>query len=210
MQALMVRGLPAFLLLGLLSACTDFGGDEDHDSEIISRVELTFTPEAGGAPLVYEFTDPDGDGGVSGTAERIELAAGTTYALTIRFENGLADPPEDLTQEIEAEAEEHFVFVLGDVTGPGSVVSGALLNHAYADLESDYGTNAIGEDLPVGLRNTITTDAAGSGELRVVLRHLPELNGEPQKSGELPGAFADGDDLPGAVDVDVVFELVIS
>lgn len=210
MQALTVRGLAAFLLLGLLSGCTDFEGDHDHDSEIISRVELTFTPEAGGAPLVFEFTDPDGDGGVSGVAERIELAAGTTYTLTIRFENGLADPPEDLTQEIEAEAEEHFVFVLGDVTGPGSVVSTALLTHAYDDLESDYGTNTIGEDLPVGLRNMITTDAAGSGELRVVLRHLPELNGEPQKSGDLPGLLAEGEDLPGGVDVDIAFEFVIS
>jgi hypothetical protein len=168
MQIRTVRGCLASLaglFASLLGACSDFGADQDHDSEIISRVELTFTPEGGGTPLVFEFTDPDGDGGMSGTADRIELAAGTTYALSVRFENGLVDPPEDLTVEIEAEAEEHFVFVLGD--------SPTLLTHAYADLESDYGMNAIGEDLPVGLRNTITTDAAGSGELRIVLRHLP-------------------------------------
>jgi hypothetical protein len=194
---------------GLLSACTGLDGDDDHDTEIISRIELTFTPETG-TPLVFEFNDPDGDGGASGVADRIELAAGTTYALSIRFENGLADPPEDLTDEIEAEAEEHFVFVLGDVTGPASTVSTALLTHAYADLESDYGMNAIGDDLPVGLRNTIITDAAGTGELRIVLRHLPELNGTPQKSGDLPESLAAGDDLPGGVDVDIVFELVIS
>jgi hypothetical protein len=208
-----IRTVAIFMLAVSLSlslgACIDDGGPNDDDNEIISRVELTFTPETG-APLVFAFDDPDGDGGVSGVAERIELAADTTYALSIRFENGLADPPEDLTEEIEAEAEQHLVFVLGDVAGPASTVVPALLTHAYADLESDYGTNAIGEDLPVGLRNTVSTDAAGTGELRIILRHLPELNGEPQKSGELPGAFADGDDLPGAVDVDVVFELVIS
>jgi hypothetical protein len=202
MQARSVRGLAWFLLAGLFSACGDFDGNDDHDSEIISRVELTFTPEAGGAPLVFEFTDPDGDGGTSGVAERIELAAGTTYALSIRFENGLADPPEDLTGEIEAEAEEHWVFVIGD--------SPTLLTHAYADVESDYGMNAIGDDLPLGLHNTISTDAAGNGELRIVLRHLPELNGEPQKSGELLEQLAAGEDLPGSVDVDIVFELVIS
>jgi hypothetical protein len=197
-----IRGWAPFLLAGLLSSCTADDGDHDHDSEIISRVELTFTPEGGGAPLVFEFTDPDGDGGTSGIAERIELAAGTTYELSIRFENDLVDPAEDITDEIEAEAEEHFVFVLGD--------SPALLTHAYADLESDYGMNAVGEDLPVGLLNTITTDAAGSGELRIVLRHLPELNGEPQKSGELPASLAAGEDLPGIVDVDIAFEFVIS
>jgi hypothetical protein len=205
-----IRGCALVLLAGLLSACTDFESDGDHDSEIISRVELTFTPAGGGAPRVFEFTDPDGDGGVSGVAERIELAAGTTYELTIRFENDLVDPPADLTEEIEAEAEEHFVFALGDVTGPASVVSTALLTHAYADLESDYGMNATGEDLPVGLRNTIITDAAGNGELRIVLRHLPELNGEPQKSGELPMLLMAGEDLPGIVDVDVVFEFSIA
>lgn len=204
-----IRGCALVLFGGLLfPACVD-DGDHDHDSEIISRVELTFTPEAG-APLVFEFTDPDGDGGMSGVAERIELAAGTTYTLTIRFENALADPPEDITDEIEAEAEDHLVFVLGDVVGPASSDSSALLTHAYADLESDYGMNAVGEDLPVGLRNTVTTDSAGTGELRVMLRHLPELNGEPQKSGDLPAALAAGDDLPGVVDADVVFELVIS
>jgi hypothetical protein len=203
------RTVAIFLLAVSLSACVQDSGSHDDDNEIISRVELTFTPEAG-APLVFAFDDPDGDGGSSGVAERIELAADTTYALSIRFENGLADPPEDLTDEIEAEAEQHFVFVLGDVAGPASTVVPALLTHAYADLESDYGSNAIGEDLPVGLRNTVSTAGAGTGELRIMLRHLPELNGEPQKSGELPMALAEGDDLPGAVDVDVVFELVIS
>jgi hypothetical protein len=172
--------------------------DHDHDNEIISRVELTFTPEAGGTPLVFAFDDPDGDGGMSGVADRIELAADTTYALTIRFQNGLVEPPRDLTAEIEAEAEEHFVFVLGDVTG-----------HAYADLESDYGENAVGDDLPVGLHNTITTNDSGMGELRVMLRHLPELNGVPQKSGEQPEQLAAGEDLPGGVDVDVTFELAV-
>jgi hypothetical protein len=191
------RGLAMLLSASLLSACIELDGDGDHDNEIISRIELTFTPEGGGAPLVFEFTDPDGDGGTSGVADRIELMSETTYVLTIAFENSLVDPPEDLTVEIEAEAEEHFVFVLGDV------------QHAYADLESDYGTNAVGEDLPVGLRNTISTDATGTGELRIVLRHLPELNGEPQKSGELPELLAAGEDLPGGIDADVTFELVV-
>ena len=183
--------------------------DHDHDNEVISRVELSFTPDGGGDALVFAFNDPDGDGGVSGSADRIELVAGTTYTLAVRFENGLVDPAEDITEEIEEEAEEHFVFILGDVTGPAAMSAASLLTHSYADLESDYGGNAVGEDLPVGLRNTITADSAGNGELRVMLRHLPELNDEPQKSGDLPQLLADGDDLPGSVDADIVFELVV-
>jgi hypothetical protein len=79
-----IRTVAIFLLAVSLSACIDDTGANGDDNEIISRVELTFTPEAG-APLVFAFDDPDGDGGMSGVAERIELAADTTYALTIRF-----------------------------------------------------------------------------------------------------------------------------
>jgi hypothetical protein len=214
-------GLASLFALALgISAC---GGDDDHDddhghddhddhdheNEIISKVELTFTPTGGGTPLVFEFDDPDGDGGMSGVADDIELAADTEYTLTLRFINGLEDPPEDLTEEIEEEAEEHFVFIIGDVTGPAAMASNPLLTHAYADRESDYGPNAVGEDLPVGLRNTITTASAGTGKFRVLLRHLPEVNDVPQKTADLPQKVAAGEALPGSVDVDVVFDLMI-
>lgn len=190
----------ASLLVFAVSACTPETGD-DQDSEIISRIELTFTPLGGGDPLTFAFSDPDGDGGMSGTADPIELMAGTEYTLELRFLNDLADPPEDITDEVRAEAEDHFVFVVGD--------SPALFTHAYTDLESDYGSNATGDDLPVGLINTITTDAAGTGSLRIVLRHLPELNGQAQKSGDLPEQLAAGESLPGSADVDVSFELTV-
>jgi hypothetical protein len=204
------RIIASVLALSLASACVaDDDHDHDHDNEIISRVELTFTPEGGGDALVFAFTDPDGDGGMSGTAERVELVAGTTYELGIRFVNELASPAEDLTVEIEEESEEHMIFVTGDVMGPASTLAGALLVHAYADLESDYGGNAVGDDLPVGLASTITASSAGEGELRILLRHLPELNGEAQKSGDLPAMLAAGEDLPGSVDVDVTFDLVV-
>lgn len=199
------------------SACGDEHGDDhghdhdhDHENEVISRIELTFAPTGGGTPLVFAFNDPDGDGGVSGTSERVELAAGVEYTLTVRFQNGLVSPAEDLTAEVEAEAEDHLVFVVGDVSGPASVAPSPLVAHAYADRESDYGPNAIGDDLPVGLVNTITANTAGTGELRVILRHLPEVNGEAQKTGELPADLAAERPLPGSVDVDVSFELVVS
>jgi hypothetical protein len=178
----------------------DETGDHDHETEVISTVELTFTPEGGGDAVVAKFEDPDGDGGVSGTSDPITLAAGTTYSLAIRFLNELEDPAEDITEEIKAEAEEHLVFVDG----------GGLVTHAYADMESDYGDNAVGDDLPVGVANTITTDAAGTdASFRVVLRHLPEFNGAAQKTADLPQAFADGETLPGDVDADVSFELTV-
>jgi hypothetical protein len=201
------------LLLALLGAvasgCSEVP-DYGESTEVISRVELTFTPVGGGASMTFAFSDPDGDGGSSGMSDPITLAAATEYTLEIAFINEFVAPPEDITEQIREEAEDHFVFVVGDaISGPASTSSSAFVTHAYADLESDYTTNTKGEDLPVGLANTVTTDAAGTGTLRIVLRHLPDLNGAPQKSGDLPQALANGDDLPGDVDADVSFELTV-
>lgn len=184
--------------------------DHDHETEVISRVQLTFTPTAGGDPLVFAFSDPDGDGGVSGTADAITLAADTTYTLSIEFINDLEDPSEDITAEIAEEAEEHLILVAGDgISGPAGTGAMVLATHAYADVESDHGGNSVGDDLPVGLINEVSTTATGTSELRVMLRHLPDVNGEAQKSADIPMLFADGEALPGDVDVDVTFEFTV-
>lgn len=199
------------VLLSLLIACEgDHSSDHDHDTEIISTIELTFTPDGGGTPVVAAFTDPDGDGGESGTADAIALAGSSSYRLEIEFRNDLVDPPENITDEIRGEAEDHLVLLSGDgVEGPASHAGALVLTHAYADLESDYGDDAVGEDLPVGLVNDIVTAGSGDTNLRVMLRHLPELNSMPQKGPQLPAAFADDEALPGNVDADVVFELSV-
>lgn len=182
------------------------GGDA---SEVISRVTLSFTPTAGGEARVFAFTDPDGDGGMSGMAETITLAAGVEYTLTIGLENSLSDPPVDIGAEVGAEAEEHMIFIVGDVAGPASLAASALVTHAYADRESDYGANEVGDDLPLGLEDTITATTAGEGTFRVILRHLPPVNDVPQKSAALPMDLAEGRELPGSVDVDVSFALTV-
>lgn len=198
-------------LVGLLVTAAACGQDPAAGAtEVISRVELSFSPVAGGAEQTFSFSDPDGDGGASGTAERITLAPSTEYALAIAFVDDLVDPPEDVTEEIREEAEDHLVFVLGDaVSGPASASPSAFVEHAYADVESDYTDDSKGGDLPVGLANTLVTDAPGMGTLRVVLRHLPDLNETPQKAADLPERLAAGEELPGDVDVDVSFPLLV-
>ena len=191
-------------------ACSDPDAGGGDIPEQITRVELTFTPQGGGTTVTAAFSDPDGDGGESGTSEPIMLAASTTYTLTLAFANELFEPDEDIAAEVEAEAEAHQVFIYGDaVAGPATGVTAALLVHAYADAESDYGDNAVGDDLPVGLANTITTMDAGSGTLAVMLRHMPELNGQPQKASGAAERLASGEPLPGDVDADVEFTATV-
>ncbi|MEM7160168.1 MAG: hypothetical protein AAF799_45440 [Myxococcota bacterium] len=189
----------------------DDHGHEHDETEVITTVTLTFTPQGEGTPVTAAFTDPDGDGGASGSADPITLAAGTTYDLTLSFTNELVDPVEDVTAEIQEEAEEHQVFISGDtVTGPASTSSDApLVTHAYADTESTYGHDDTGEDLPVGLANTIEATTAGMGTFSVRLQHMPPLNDEPIKTPGLEDVFAMDGALPGDVDVDIDFQLTV-
>jgi hypothetical protein len=159
----------------LLLAC-GHSDDPDHgnESEVITTVVLTFTPEAG-APITAAFDDPDGDGGEAPTIDAIDLTPGN-YTLAIAFENRLEDPPEDITLEIEDEDQEHQIFFTGSaVNGPASDNPGAALEHSYEDQDANA--------LPVGLQNSVVA-STGSGELIVTLRHLPPVAGASVKTAE--------------------------
>jgi hypothetical protein len=189
-----MRLAPWFALCTLLAAC----GDDDpslDEQEVITTVILSFTPTGGGAPLVFEFDDPDGDGGAAPTVDSISLTHLATYGVTVRFENRLETPPEDITAEIEDEAEAHQVFFTG------TALDGAL-THTYSD------TDASG--LPVGLENTMSA-MGGAGDLVVTLRHLPPVNGAATKTDGLAAQVrASGfDGLPGETDARVIFPVAI-
>jgi hypothetical protein len=186
-----------------LAACTG-GVDDPHEhneGEVITTATLTFTPDGGGDALTFTWSDPENDG--SPVIDPIELDAGSTWDVEITFLNALEDPPEDLTVEVAAESSEHQVFFYGTaVSGPASDVVDAALTHAYAD------TDAGG--LPIGLQNTMV-GAAGSGDLTVMLRHLPEEDGSAVKvaglAEELAANGASG--LPGDVDLLAVFPVTV-
>jgi len=181
-------------------------GHDPEETEEITTVTLTFTSDTA-ETVTASFSDPDGAGGASGTTDPITLAPNTTYTLTLQLLDDLAS--EDITEEIRAEAEDHQFLFYGDiVSGPASMGSG-LITQAYADVESDYTENAEGEDLPVGLVDTITTSDAGEGEFTVMLRHLPPINGSPQKVPGIAEDFAAGGTPPGETDVNVTFAVTI-
>jgi len=190
----------------------DGDGDGDNEEEVITTLTLVFTPSAGD-PLEFAFDDPDGEGPGMPMVDDIVLAADTEYGVTVTFTNKLENPAEDITEEIQDEAEEHLVLFFGEsVSGPASTATTELVTHAYDDVESDYGTNAEGDDLPVGLVNTITTTATGTGSMTVVLRHLPPESGTVVKLAGVPGevqAAGDVTGIAGDSDIDVDFVLTV-
>jgi hypothetical protein len=168
------------LSFSLFAAC---GGDDvqsctssNCDQEVITTVILTLTP-TGGAPIVAEVDDPDGDGGNPPTIDSIGLSAGTTYAVTVGFQNRLETPPEEITDEVHDEAVDHQIFFTGAaVNGPASDHPGAAITQAYADTDDN--------GLPIGLANTFTVAAASAGDLTVTLRHMPPINGQAVKRAD--------------------------
>jgi hypothetical protein len=177
--------------LVLLPACADDAQPPD-EQEVITTVILTFNLVGGGETREVVFDDPDGDGGNPPTTDPLLLTRGFTYDTTVRFENRLESPPEDITAEVADEADQHQVFFTGTALGPGLV-------HAYADQDAN--------GLPIGLRSTFQVPEDAVGELTVTLRHLPPLNGVASKTAGLAEQVqANGfDGLPGETDAQVTF-----
>lgn len=179
-------------ILVLLVGCTDDIATI-NSGEVITTVELTFTP-ASGASVVALANDPDGDGGEAPTVDPIDLAA-DTYALAVRFQNRLEDPPEEITEEVMDEGEDHQVFFTGSaVVGP--------LAYAYADLDRN--------GLPIGLQNTVVA-MPGTGMLTVTLRHMPPVNDTPVKTADLAERVKTMGtaSLPGGTDAVVTFAVAV-
>jgi hypothetical protein len=144
------------VLLAAATACGDSTTEPGGESEVISRVTLTLTPTTGSAQSV-SITDPDGNGPTAPQPQSaaLLLAPNTTYTGTVRFENTLTTPVEDITAEVRAEANEHRVFFT--TTG-----TGVTINTTDTDAQSR----------PLGLQFSAVVGASPtSGSIRVVLCH---------------------------------------
>lgn len=167
----------ALLFSAAMSACGHDDKIGDDPNEVLTTVLLSFTPTAGGTPVVVKFDDADGDGVNAPAIDPLTLAAGS-YDLTVKFQNRLESPPEDLTLEVHDESDQHFVFFTGTaVSGPSSAQTMAPLAHSYNDMDKN--------GLPVGLSNKIVA-TPGMGILTVTLRHMPPVSGAAVKTATVP------------------------
>lgn len=186
--------------------CDDGGGGSENENEVITSVVLDFTPTGtgGGLPATFTFNDPDGDGGAAPTVDTIDLTYGVTYTATVKFENRLETPAEDITAEVADESDQHQIFFTGTgVSGPASAPPSAALVHTYADLDAN--------GLPIGLANSFMV-RGGSGNLTVTLRHMPPVNDQPTKTAAAATTVKDSGFaiLGGSTDAQVTFPVQIA
>ena len=191
----LARGAAALALLVSLAACDsgepDPGGGGEE--ELITQVSLTLTNTADASDAVtITANDPDGDGaGLTFSPTSVTLRPGATYTGSIELRDTIND--EDVTEEIEEEAEEHLFRYTFQPSSAGSVT--------ITDTESDYSSvNENGGDFSVGLafRAAVATGASGSGTLTAVLYHFDE--------GPKTSSTATSDEI----DVDIAFPVSFS
>ncbi len=172
----------AAVLLPLAFMACDSTEPDDHgpgEEELITRVAITLF--ANGQTQTAVASDPDGDGS-DFEIDTINLTAGTTYNCTVELTDTING--EDITEEVEEEAEEHQFFY---------TVGGAASSRVDITI-----TDEDENGLPLGLEFdlAVTGTGAATGTLRVVLSHFDD---DPKN----------GTDQSDETDVDIRFPITI-
>ena len=167
--------LYAVLTLFIFTACEEdeAAPEEENEVEVFTDVKLVFTPTGGGAVVEAAAQDPDGAGvqelQVLGA---INLAANTSYTLTMVIENCLESPCELMNEEIEEEDDEHqffFAFTNDAFTSPAGNGNIDSASDPINYNDSDGNGNSL------GLNTSWTTGSASSGTFTVQLQHQPDV-----------------------------------
>ena len=173
----------SILFVGLISitSCKKDDPVIPNEEEVITTVTYTLTPVGDGDPVILQFRDVDGDGGMDPVYTTDKLAANTSYSGSIELLNETESPAEDVTEEVEEESDEHQFFF---------IFEGADADVAYNDEDANGN--------PIGLSSTLTTGDASTGILTLVLRHQPNKPNDGTLS-----------DAGGETDLEVSFDCII-
>lgn len=162
-----------FLAMSLALGFTSCDKDDDVDpneEELITTLKVSLLPSGSTTPLVFTFKDVDGPAGAPPAQfDSIIVDANKSYAATVQFLNESETPAEDITAEISAEADDHQVYFAS---------TGASIN--VSNLNNDS------KGLPLGLTSTWQTGTAGTGKMKITLKHKPgtKAAGDPVSKGE--------------------------
>ncbi len=172
--------------LAFIAGCNDDDPTPINEEELITTVTLTLTPICCGDIGVFQFKDPDGVGGAAPVLTADTLAAGTTYTGSLALLNESVTPADDIGKEVEEEGDAHQFFFQAS--------AGLELTFTYGDQDADGN--------PIGLKTNWTSGAAGTGTLKVILRHEPDKFATGVSGGDIANAG-------GETDVEVEWPVVI-
>lgn len=180
----MKKNLFYFLAFAMtIFSITSCEKEHSHDVELITTLTYKLTPVGGGSTVTLSFRDIDGDGGNAPVVSVSPLKANTVYNGELTLLNESESPSDDITAEIKAEDKEHQFFF-----------ESSVVKVEYADKD--------GNNNPVGLASKLTTTAAGSGKLKITLRHEPNKTASGVKDGKIANAG-------GETDIEVEFNITV-
>ncbi len=156
-----------------------------NEGELITKLVYTLTPVDSGEIVQFIFNDIDGDGGVSPVITTDTLQANKVYSGSLTLSNEIANPAENITDEILDEAEEHQVFY---------IFSNSAITVNYSDEDANGN--------PLGLETTVNTSSPESSSLTITLKHEPNKSATNVSEGII-------DNAGGATDVEVVFDIIV-
>ncbi|MGB5314535.1 MAG: type 1 periplasmic binding fold superfamily protein [Robiginitalea sp.] len=152
-----IQLLSLFALAGLLlTSCSSDDPEPVNEEEVITTMTITLTPRGGGTAVQLQSKDLDGDGPeppvitVSGN-----FSARTVYNGSIVLLNETETPPDNITVEVEEEADEHQFFYT-----VGASLSGRT---EYSNVDSNGN--------PLGTQFTFSAGDESTGDLTFTLRH---------------------------------------
>tara|TARA_B100000767_G_scaffold258591_1_gene267463 strand:- start:5499 stop:6059 length:561 start_codon:yes stop_codon:yes gene_type:complete len=164
-----------FFTLLLLGSCSN---DDDeipvvvNEEELITTLTVTLVPEGQiGSIVTLTLRDLDGDGPDEPVKTvSSSLSAGVSYYGSISLLNESESPAEDITEEVEEEADEHQFFY---TIGSGLEVTATATNFDSAGN-------------PLGTEFSLVAGGGSSGSLTFTLRHEPTKpnNGLSTAGGE--------------------------
>jgi len=140
----------------LFTACLKDKAGEGNNEEVITTMNLKFTPVGGGSTVTFSFDDPDGPGGNAPAQNIINLNQGVAYNVVIELLNKTVSPAENVTEEVAAESGAHRIYY--ETTAAGLTIS---------NLNND--TNGV----PLGITSNWAAGNAGTGSTKITLRHYP-------------------------------------
>lgn len=175
-----------FIATLTITSCSDDTPEVINEEEVITTMIIELTPNGGGDKVILKSKDADGNGSEAPKVEGGTLEANKTYSAVITLLNELESEPEDITEEVAEEADEHqFFYQANKITS----------TFTYAGANDADGN-------PVGINFTVVTGDAGTGSYVVTLRHEPNKIGEGVKAGDITNAG-------GETDIQVIFPIEI-
>jgi hypothetical protein len=112
------------------------------------------------------------------------------------------DPPEEITDEVRDESDQHLVLFTGTaMVSPATSNIAGPLEQSYADMDVN--------GFPIGLSDNITA-TAGGGQLILTLRHMPPEE-PPQKAADTLDLAKSGGvtSIGGSTDAQVTFDVTV-